>query len=471
MPLFSLSIPVVLTTCGTLLRGAAGTVFYRLFLHPLARFPGPKLAAATWWYMTYYEVFKGGAFVDHLWVVHERYGPVVRVGPNQPHFNSPEAYDYIYTRGSQFTKDPRTYKAFHQDDASLCIIDQREIKTRRDILKPLFSRREILRLEHVIQAKVDKLLAKLVAYANSHTPVNMRLACRSTAQEPIFDYCFASDEDFISAPGFAHKAVVDAEAAAPFFLLLVHFPWIFWVIVYGSKLAAALRGNRTGAIHNSSNKLKEKIDDMLRDPSLLEDEDQETVFHHLMKPHPEKGQYEIPPVKTLFEEAVTLVVAGIYTRLKEELRVAWPDIDTPVHLEVLEKLPYLVRTFDSHPYRDAEFHGGPLLQTAVIKETMQLVHGVVYPLPRIVGPTDTVIGSFKVPAGTAAAMGPSFVHLNPVIFPDPSAFKPERWMNKDDVSIDHHLVPFSKGPRIFLGMAYVANWFTGTYTNPSQRLG
>ena len=46
----------------------------RLVFHPLARFPGPKLAAATWWYMTYYEVFKDGAFVDHLEELHKKYG-------------------------------------------------------------------------------------------------------------------------------------------------------------------------------------------------------------------------------------------------------------------------------------------------------------------------------------------------------------------------------------------------------------
>ena len=48
-------------------------VIYRLCLSPIAQFPGPKLAALTFWYEFYYDVVKRGCYVWEIKKMHETY--------------------------------------------------------------------------------------------------------------------------------------------------------------------------------------------------------------------------------------------------------------------------------------------------------------------------------------------------------------------------------------------------------------
>ena len=51
-----------------------GVGIYRLFFHPLAGFPGPKLAALTLWYEFYYDVIGRGKYLWKVKELHEKYG-------------------------------------------------------------------------------------------------------------------------------------------------------------------------------------------------------------------------------------------------------------------------------------------------------------------------------------------------------------------------------------------------------------
>jgi hypothetical protein len=81
--------------------------YYR-FLHPLARFPGPLTASisngwklwATW----------NDRMPEEIEKLHARYGPIVRIGPNDLSFNTPEAVTTIYK--SSWAKG-NFYEGFH----------------------------------------------------------------------------------------------------------------------------------------------------------------------------------------------------------------------------------------------------------------------------------------------------------------------------------------------------------------------
>ncbi len=80
------------------LASALAVVIYRLSFHPLRHVPGPKLAAVSNMWHAYHA--RNGQMFRLGKDLHRRYGPVVRVGPNEVWFNSRDAFKSIYGTSS-----------------------------------------------------------------------------------------------------------------------------------------------------------------------------------------------------------------------------------------------------------------------------------------------------------------------------------------------------------------------------------
>ncbi|OCL12665.1 hypothetical protein AOQ84DRAFT_418860, partial [Glonium stellatum] len=87
------------------------TIIYHLFFHPLAKVPGPLLPAITYLYASYFYVICSGQFYKEVERLHNKFGPIVRITPNEVHLSDPENYDKIYNMSTHFYKDPNFYDA------------------------------------------------------------------------------------------------------------------------------------------------------------------------------------------------------------------------------------------------------------------------------------------------------------------------------------------------------------------------
>jgi hypothetical protein len=75
---------------------------YRIYFHPISHIPGPKLAAFTYWYQSYYDLWPhSGRFLWKTIELHKQYGPIVRIGPNEVQVNDPDFYSEMYSSGSK----------------------------------------------------------------------------------------------------------------------------------------------------------------------------------------------------------------------------------------------------------------------------------------------------------------------------------------------------------------------------------
>jgi cytochrome P450 len=120
----------------------------------------------------------------------------------------------------------------------------------------------------------------------------------------------------------------------------------------------------------------------------------------------------------------------ITAKLRSELAQFLHHKDGIPSLSELEKLPYL---------------------TAIIKESLRLSSLIPGRLPRVVPPEGITVSGLKIPGNMVVSSSALMVHTNPLLFPEPEKFVPERWMNSGNGMLDKFLVPFSVGRRDCIG--------------------
>lgn len=74
--------------------------------HPLHSIPGPKLAAATCLPEFYWDVIKFGRYTRQIQAMHTKYGPLVRISPNEIHCADVDFSDEIFAIGTRKRNKP-----------------------------------------------------------------------------------------------------------------------------------------------------------------------------------------------------------------------------------------------------------------------------------------------------------------------------------------------------------------------------
>ena len=184
-----------------------GVVIYRLYLHPLANFPGPKLAAATLWYEFYYDVNKKGSYIWKVKELHEQYGihlpyfhslrtfsyissgPIVRISPRALHVNDPDFYDIYSGRvGEKRDKYQWALTHFNTPEAMLATADHAHHRLRRAPVAPFFSKSNVRKLDYVLHENISKLKTRLKEWEESGEPLNILNGYKALTSDVITTY-------------------------------------------------------------------------------------------------------------------------------------------------------------------------------------------------------------------------------------------------------------------------------------------
>lgn len=93
-----------------ILLSIASYIIYWRYLHPLSQYPGPFLASLTdLWQVYQYTTLRQPY---HLTALHERYGPVVRYGPDKISVTHESAIPLTYQNGARAMPKTEFYDAY-----------------------------------------------------------------------------------------------------------------------------------------------------------------------------------------------------------------------------------------------------------------------------------------------------------------------------------------------------------------------
>lgn len=444
---------------------------YRLYLSPIAGFPGPRLAALTYWYEFWYDVVAEPEYTYKIGRLHKQYGPVVRVNPDEIHILDPDFFDVIYA-GSGRKRDKWDWitRSFGVDESLIGTLGHDEHRVRRSALSPYFSKQSVRALQPLIDRNTGILLRRLAALAGEgdgegSAPLRLDDAYAALTNDIVEDYAFGRSEHRLDAPGFDpsfRNAMMQGGKAAH---VLKHFPAVTEVF---RRLPAwlLLRLNPDmGTYTQLQEGIKKQVAQLhAANAARAYDSSRRTIFHEILASK-QLSDHDKTPGR-LWQEGEVVVAAGTITtawalgvatyfllatppilaRLKAELEAAVPSRDAgPPSLLALEQLPYL---------------------TGVVQEGVRLSHAITHRLHRIC-PDETLVPrgaggkEWRIPPGTPVSMASNLVHHDERVFPDSTAFKPERWLEGSS-RLDRYLTSFGKGGRACLGinLAYAELYLT-----------
>jgi Cytochrome P450 len=173
-----MDISVVQTSVLLVAAYLSAQLLYRLFFSPISSIPGPRLAAATWWYEFYYDIFNYGKYVFKITSLHEKYGPILRISPYEVHISDPEFYDTLYAASNTNRKDRWSWytAGLGLPESTLGTVKQTLHKNRRAAMSSFFSKQTVRSLEPLIHERAIKLASRFQTLAEAEEVIPINLA-------------------------------------------------------------------------------------------------------------------------------------------------------------------------------------------------------------------------------------------------------------------------------------------------------
>jgi cytochrome P450 len=411
-----------------------------------------------------------GKRTQRIHLLHQEYGPAVRIGPNEVSFNSTTAMKTIYGAGSGFEKTTfyRMFDAYGKQNIFTFASVTRHAE-RKKLLAHAYSKGRIVKGEPAeeIEQKVQDYLKWIESNSGKADEIFRSL------------HFFSLDNitNFLYPPGHGgtkslvgdaeHQAMLDDmldPARRKLTWFVVHFPtitkWLYARTGLLERLVAPILPMQKPATYTRMRihalKAMESFRSAVNAGDLTPDANK-TVIERLWMHHESVKKGGLSDLE-IASECSDHFLAGIDTTSDTTMFLIWA-------LSLPSNHKYQSRVIEEAldiPGTSLNKFGNPTVEAgdrlpyldAVIKETLRVYAPIPESEPRE-PPQDTVIDGYSIPARTVVSLEPYALHRNVEVFPEPLKFNPERWLNSSEqqlTEMKRWWWAFSSGGRMCIGM-------------------
>ncbi|KAI0384298.1 cytochrome P450 [Hypomontagnella monticulosa] len=426
----ALSSPLIEATVYTLY----GLVFlavagfsYQLLLHPLRNYPGPLVAKLTNGYTGFFA-FKRNLHIQ-LWRDHQKYGPVVRAGPNKLVFNSAAALRDIY-QNERVTKPP-IYLATQVKAGAHSIwnsLDRDMHRRKRKLVGRATTEASMRAFEPSMVEQVD-IFIQCIAREHQH-PVNVKDRCSYLGFDiaGLLSFGYALHLQTNEDNQFLADNLAKANSRMNVFMQIPMIP-IYKLQNYINLLFRQAR-----------EKTAKLIETMIRS-RMTQDVHAKRDLYSFVADAVNAKDDEGLRLGDLWYEAFFFIVAGgdtTATALSATL------FYLSRNLECYSKLATEIRTaFQKGEEICGKQLAGCRYLRACIDEALRMSPPTPGTLWRHLAPEEEgdkpfIVDGHVIPAGTMVGVNIYSLHHNEEYFPEPFRYNPDRWLvakdSKDDIA-------------------------------------
>ncbi|KAI0545628.1 cytochrome protein [Xylaria curta] len=403
---------------------------------PTRHIPGPWYT--NWTKAVYNFHFLAGSRCPYVHALHAKYGPVVRIAPGIVNFTSVEALKTIYGSRESYRKSP-FYRllAVSGQQGLFNTVDIEFHRRHRRLLAGPMAESSLQSVLPVLEARIAFVLSRMREETASRGAADVYKWWLFMATDIIGELTFGDSFRMLEL-GHKNEYTDELERGSLVGTIRCTFPLLV-------NLCSIIPLPFLTLAHEGGERMTQYASDSLERYRKLVASDAakapETLFSKVFKANGEGTM----PYHEIRDEALNYIAAGSDTVSVTLTYLTWTlGRRHDIRDKLVEELQTLPPGFGALELRELPF------LNQVIDEALRVHSAAPAPFPRLVPDGGAQLAGHYMPGGIEVSAQAFSLHRDPVIFPSPDEFRPERWASPTAAMKDA-FIPFGRGARVCIG--------------------